>query len=235
MRRVMGCIIIWTVLSTPLNGQQVSSYSISGIGTFTTSSKLFRNANATDELLQSSFLPLNSIFSIGIDLRRSIEPIPLQIGISIEYFSASETYTLTSLTTSDNVPVLDGFYAIPVEISGYFPIPIGTSSIQVYMGGGGGIYFGNRRYEYGGTPAAVVGRNVGFGIHILSGVDIALSRMFSLRTEIKFRDIQLKTTNRFTSFSTLVNGHLIPLDQDPLVSRINIDGMTLNFGFAYHF
>jgi opacity protein-like surface antigen len=133
------------------------------------------------------------------------------------------------------IPVRDGYYTIPIECSGYFPIPIGTPELQVYMGAGLGMYFGSRFYEYGGASTEIVQRKIGYGIHILSGVEIAVSPALSLRTEIKFRDIQFETVNRFTSFSSLFNGNPIPLDQDALSSRISIDGMTLNLGIAYHF
>jgi len=41
--------------------------------------------------------------------------------------------------------------------------------------------------------------------------------------------------SKFNEFSTPFEGRVIPLDQDPLSSRVNIDGMTLNLGVAYHF
>ncbi len=215
-------------------GQEFPS-SLTLYGTFTTTSKLFRNASAPDEIVRNQFLPLDGVYSIGVDFRRSIEPLRIKVGLSVEYLAKSDTYILSSGTSAGDVPVRDGYTVLPFELSGYFPIPVGTRTLQFYMGGGGGVYVGTRQYDYAGASAVTIERTVGYGIHILSGAEIGLSSRYSLRTEVKFRDIQFQTVNRFTEYSTLFEGRIVPLDQDPQSSRISIDGMTLNLGIAYHF
>ncbi len=202
-------------------------------GTFTTSSKLFGHPNDPDETLRSEFLPLNDIFSAGIDYRRSIQSIHLELGIGVEVLSKSAR--LSGGDSATVVPAEDGFTAIPIELSGYFQIPIGTERLHFYMGGGIGVYFGTRHYSEAGIDALTVERNSGFGIHILSGIDVSLSQRLSIRSEVKFRDIQFQTVNRFTESAVTYNGTNVALDQQPLESRIAIDGMTLNAGLVFHF
>jgi hypothetical protein len=232
-RIVLGLILSFAFVTNRLTAQD--TYSLSLLGTVTTSSKLFRNARADDELLRSSFLPVNGVFSAGMELRRVIERDRLELGLSIEYISASEDFSLSSDATTDAVPARDGYSVVPVELTAYLQIPIGTAGLHVYMGGGGGLYFGGRRYEYASAPAVIVDRKLGYGIHVLGGVEVALSPTLSVRSEVKFRDIQFDTVNRFTSFSTPLNGRPIPLDDQPLYSRIDIDGMTVSVAVAYHF
>lgn len=234
MRRLRIAALCVFIVTPAATHAQDRPYSAAVFGTFISSSKLFHHPDDPDEIIRSQFLPLDDIFSLGIDLRRNVENIRVQVGISAEYISTTELVSVP-LSPSGSVPVQDGFTAIPLELSGYFRIPFGEDKIAFYMGGGGGIYFGSRKYTFGGVEAVPVRRNTGYGIHVLSGLEYSLKAAVSLRTEIKFRDVQFETTNRFTSLSTTYLGRTIVLDQTPLNSRINIDGMTLTLGVVFHF
>ena len=228
----------WTALCIALSSVNSSAqdrpYDLALFGTFTTTSKLFHHPNDADELLRGEFLPLNGIFSAGIDLRRSFESIRIQLGVSIEYIKKTETSYISDVA-STLIPVKYGFTAIPIELTGYFIIPVGTEDLHLYMGGGGGMYFGNRRYEYAGVSSVIVDRKVGYGIHIISGIQYALHARVSLRSELKFRQIQFENVNRFIEDTAVYNGVVVALDPEPFSSRIDIDGMTLNLGLVLHF
>jgi hypothetical protein len=209
-------------------------YEVALFGSLTTSSKLFYAPNSPDEISRGQFFPIDNIVSAGIDLRRRIEPLQLQIGVSIEYLSKTDVFQVP-VSASRSIPVRDGFTAIPIELSGYFFIPIGTERLRVYMGGGGGAYIGWREYEFPGAEAPIVGRKVGYGIQVQSGVTYRLLEFASLRSEVKFRDVQFESTNKFQQASTEYRGRTIELDQSPIVSRTNIDGMTVTLGLVVHF
>jgi hypothetical protein len=202
-------------------------------GSFTTSSKLFPHPQDPDEISRSYFLGLNDLFHGGVELRRIIPAWGVRFALSVEYLQKSETIDVPNASVS--VPVRDGYWAVPVELTAYFTLPIGNDVVRTYMGGGGGVYFGSRRYEVPGASADPVGHTVYAGIHILSGVECSLSPAFSLITEVKFRDVQFESVNQFRQSSTTVRGTTVPLDQTPFASRINIDGMTLKCGAAFHF
>ncbi len=230
----------WMVICILMIGAVFSAYAQEPLyelglyGTFTTSSKLFHHPNDPNELLRDEYLPIDGIFSGGIDVRRMIEPIHLQLGLGIEY--------IRKVTSEDNVAgngavVTDrnGYEVIPIEASAYFYIPIGTKDLKFYMGGGGGMYLGRRIYWIGNAEAATVSTQPGFGIHVLSGVDYMFSSRWSVRGELKFRNVQFRSTNQFSSSTTYSNGSLVTLDQQPQDSRINVDGMVINAGIAFHF
>lgn len=222
------------VLVLNVSRAQERTNSVELFGTFIGSSKLFHHPEDSDELVRSQFLPLNDIFSAGVDVRHIIEDLRIQVGVSVEYISKTDVISIP-LSSSGSVPVRDGFTAIPVELSGYFFIPLGDEKLRFYMGGGGGAYFGTRRYTFAGAEAVPVERNIGYGIHVLSGAQYALGEAVSLRSELKFRDVQFETTNRFEQLSATYLGRTILLDQTPLRSRINIDGMTLTLGLVFRF
>jgi len=205
--------------------------SVAFFGTLTTSSKLFPNPNAQDDFLRGTYSPINSVFSVGIDVRGDIPEIGLRVGLSSEYISSTLAGSVPN--TGGTIPVEDGYRAVPVELTGYFRIPVGGESINFYMGGGGGVYFGGRRYLYAGAEPERIRDDLNVGIHVLSGLEVSLGGRTAIRTELKFRNVQLETTQRFTSPSTVYRDATVPLPQETLHSRIQIDGMNLVVGIAY--
>lgn len=228
----IGVLLAWEAISSRALAQEYE-YAISVYGSLSTTSKLFHHPNDGDELVRSQFLPINSIFSAGIDIRRKLEPISLDIGLNVEFISKTTTSSVP--VSSLNVPIQDGFFVVPVELSGYFFVPVGNDHIALYMGGGAGAYIGSRKYAYAGAEAKTVNRETGYGIHILSGLEYNVTPTVSFRSEVKFRDVQFETVNRFTQPTAIYQGTAVPLEQDPFSSRINIDGMHLSVGIAYRF
>lgn len=233
MRYVRTWGVIFTLVVSGISPAQERFNSLSVFGTFTTSAKLFPSPDDADEFTRGQFLPLNDIFGFGLEFRRDIPAIRVQLGLSIEYLSATELINVPATVIS--VPVRDGFHAIPIEFTGYFVIPFGGEKIQLFMGAGTGVYLGFRTYDYAGTDAVLISRSVGVGIHVVSGVEYLLSDLLSLRSVIKFRDAQFESTNRFTQPTTVYRGSTIPLSQDLLSSRMNIDGMVATIGIAVRF
>ena len=233
MRYFKRYLLVLILLASAAAPGQEPDYNVEIFGAFTTSSKLFPHANDPDELNRSFFLALNNIFHAGIELRRSITSSGIQVGLAAE--SIQKTDVINVPRQSGIIRSRDGYRVIPIELTGYFQLPIGNETIHVYIGGGGGLYFGARFYEYASVEAPAIDRTPGFGIHVLSGLEYSLNRRFSLRSEIKFRDVQFESVNQFSEAETIYNGRTVALDQTPFSSRLNVDGMTLRLGLAYHF
>jgi len=212
---------------------QEQHYSVTAFGTFTTSSKLFYHPNDIDEFTRGQFFPLDNIFSVGIEVRMNIPALRTQLGLSVEYISKSELINVP--LSSVTIPLEDGFRAFPTELTGYFMIPFGGEHIQMFMGGGVGVYPGIRTYDYAGAKAVPVEHSIGAGIHVVSGIEYVLNKQFSLRSTFKFRDVQFESVNRFTKATTTYNGTAVTLSSEALPSRINIDGMVVTVGIAVHF
>ncbi len=69
----------------------------------------------------------------------------------------------------------------------------------------------------------------------MSGVDYFLTPLLALRAELKFRDPQVESTNKFPDRVVELEGRMIQFDQRPFRSKINIDGVTINLGIAFRF
>lgn len=187
-------------------------------GLYITSSKIYLHPDASDFILRSKHLPIENIYGGGIDFRINLSSAKIQLGLSIDYIS--------KVQKNDLQKTKDGFTAIPVEISGYFYIPITSSDISVFMGTGGGLYFGERKYSLNNLKARSIDKKLGFGIHVLGGVDYLVFDNFILRSQLKFRDLYFRTSNQFVTPDT---------DQKPFVSQVNVDGMILELGIVFTF
>lgn len=201
------------------------AYSLAVVGTFTTTSKLFYNPTASDDLLRGQYLGIDNIFGGGINIRYELPAIHSAVGVSAEFLT--RTQEITFLPSVLSLTASDGFSVIPLECTGYFYIPVGGDALRFYMGGGLGMYLGTRKYEFPGATAETVDRTTGYGIHILTGLEYDLDQRISLRSEVKFRNAQFETVNQFHQPSITYNNTVIPLDQRPFPSRIAVDGMGI--------
>jgi len=233
MRRLSALMFAIILCGIATSSAQDYNYSLSVLGSYTTSSKVFQHPNDIDEIIRNIYLPVDHIFGGGLDFRRSFQELRVQFGISFEYLSHSRQYSRQGYHTQ--IPVISSYSAFPVELSAYFNLPIGLDKTLFYIGGGGGFYFGTNHYEEAGIRSKVIEIRPSVGIHILCGVEYQISSRISIRGEWKFRDVHFKTTNRFLQDMVLYNGYFEPLEQGPMHSRINIDGMTFNFGTVYNF
>jgi hypothetical protein len=158
----------------------------------------------------------------------------LSVGISSDRIVSSETQDVR-LGGGRTVPEDDGYVLIPVELTGYFRIPVTDGAFGVFMGGGAGLYFGQRRYALAGAAAGSTGSTPGFGIHVLAGVHYRFTEAFDLTAEMKFRDAQFETTNAFTTPSVRYGATQVTLPGKPFDASIHTDGMVIQFGAAYSF
>src|SRR3970282_1485057 len=95
---------------------------------YTTTSKIFFNPEAANEVERNRFFDVDNIFSLGLDVRRDIS-YNLRVGLSVEYISASTKVTPIVRDRTGRFFELaeeDGYRLIPVELSGYFIIPFSS-------------------------------------------------------------------------------------------------------------
>lgn len=187
-------------------------------GVYITSSKIYLYPDASDFILRSKHLPIENIYGGGVDFRVNLPTAKIQLGLSVDYIS--------KIQNNDLQKTEDGFIAIPVEISGYFYIPITNSDFSIFMGIGTGLYFGERRYSLNNQQAHLIDKKVGFGIHVLGGIDYSVYENIILRSQLKFRDLYFRTTNQFVASD---------IDEKPFVSQVNIDGMIVELGIVFTF
>jgi hypothetical protein len=203
-------------------------------GSLTTRAEIFPNASSSDPIARSQSYAVDDFFGAGIELRYAFPASNLSIGLGADMVRAMSTRALTS-TNRRLVPVEDGLEAAALEATGYFLIPVAGPSVGIYIGGGVGAYWGRRVYRIGTVEAPSIDRKAGFGIHVLSGVGVHVTPWLTILGELKFRDLQFDSTNRFSSGRLTVGDAVINVGTDPFAARIHTSGMIVQLGTEVSF
>ncbi len=206
--------------------------SLSGRGSYTTSSKLFYNPDSPSPTVRAQHLPFEDIFGWGIELRIQRAQDSYFLSLSADVLSTvARQNQLIALTNPPQVlPVREGLVAIPIELGLNTFVPIGSDKVRLFMGGGVGIYYAERILQVAGVNASRKNRPVSFGIHVVSGVEYQIIPRFALKADVRFRDPEISTINRFDQQSTVFNGKVISFPRGDMKTKINLDG--LNFGIG---
>jgi opacity protein-like surface antigen len=221
--------LIGVVLAAQVRAED-HSFSFSVHGNLTTGSQIFPNPNSNDPVQRAQFFPLEDFFGYGIELKYQFPETNLALGLGGEYIRTTKTQSIGGA-----VPTEDGYRVIPIEVTAYFLIPVSGPAFGIYMGGGGGVYFGSRIYRIAGVEADAVDQGQGFGIHVLGGVSYRFLERLSMYAEMKFRDLQFSSTNIFNVAQTTYGGIAVPLPQGALKSRVHTDGIVFQLGASVSF
>jgi hypothetical protein len=225
--------ILWLIIGFEGVEAQNYRYSVSLSGAYVTSSKIYHSYAEIDPARRDQFFTISDIFGIGIDVRREFNDLRLQVGISAEYLETHKDISYT-ISPTTSVSVKDGFHVIPIEITGYFLIPIPLPTWKFSVGSGVGIYWGSREYTYASVHPEPLERKIGAGIHVITGVEFPISGSISARTEVKFRDVHFWSSEEFKEESIVVQDQVITLSKEKIKSRILVDGMMLSVGIVYN-
>jgi opacity protein-like surface antigen len=225
MTRFLIALAALTIAASDFSNAQHKRFSISAKGSLTTGSQLFPNPNSLDEFQRAQFSSIKDIFGFGVEFRYRFPETDLAVALSADYLRKVETSDIR--VGSRLIPNEDGYRVIPVELTGYFMIPISGERLGVYMGGGVGAYFGRRVWRRANVEATTLDAGKGFGIHVLSGVSYRFTDFFSLNAEMKFRDLQFESVNQFPNEQVLFGTTLVSLPRGPQTSRVHTDGMII--------
>jgi hypothetical protein len=207
--------------------------SVAAKGSYTTSTRFLYNVDRNDIFIADKYFSYN--FGFGLDVRMLFYSDDILIGVNIEKIKTlNQTAKLVYGNGQEySIPVTEGFVVYPLELSGYFLIPFSSEDARVYLGGGIGWYFGERIYSIASARAATLNSPSGFGIHVLTGADVRITSKIAVRGELKFRDPQFDSVNRFEEPSTTYNGLKILLDPSSSKTRVNLNGITYGLGLVF--
>ncbi|MBI5470914.1 MAG: hypothetical protein HY961_01070 [Ignavibacteriae bacterium] len=232
--RSVGLILIVTAtfLCTREMNAEEKRFALVLKGSLTTGSQLFPKPTSASEIERAQFFSMKDILGYGAELRYRFPESNLAVGISADYIRATEARSFR--VSGVEIPIDDGYRVIPIELTGYFLIPISGETFGVYIGGGAGMYLGRRIYRVADVEAPSTDQGRGFGIHVLSGLSYRFTEMFSLTAELKFRDLQFNSVNHFSSTQIRYRSTVINLS-DPGESRVHTDGMIIQLGAVIEF
>lgn len=215
-------------------------FSFSFYGTYISSTQLQNNANATDPIERNTLLDLNGGFGYGgeFDYKPNLWNLDLTFYVSSEYFKMSESDLYLRFEQDTNVAKIqmtEQFSMIPLEIGAKWDLPVSSSVFKIYIGGGAGFYFGDRTRTLQYTLSSYTSyKKAGFSMNILTGMEYYLKQNLAANLEMKFREGYFDVESRFNTDYINVNGVNYLLD-NPVYSRIIIDGVRVSLGLKYNF
>lgn len=235
MRSVLVmCTAAFMLASANASLGQERFFTVVARGSLNTTGRLFPNPHSTDPVARAQSFSFSDFYGVGAELQYRFSGSNFFLGLSSEYIRNSGGRTIAA-TAQQAVPVEDDYRVIPVEVTGYFRIPVTDGAFSILMGGGAGVYFGDRHYSVAGVDAPTTASSIGYGIHVLGGFGYRVNQWFSVSAEVKFRDAQFQTTNAFPVPNVKYGDIFVSLPQRPFESSIHTDGMVISIGLGVSF
>ena len=223
-------IFISIVVNAQYNGK---NFALSVNYTYTATSKLYLQPNSSDAVLRGTHEYLDNIYNFSTEFGYRVYR-DIVVGISLAYIQ--KTFTNTNIALGDNrASMKDGYNVIPVELTIYYTMPFSTDYFKFFMGGGGGLYFGNHIRTLGDVTASTISRKIGYGIQIAVGMDYLLNDQFAVRGQIRFSDPEFEMKNKYSNRYVTYEGKTYYLSADTFDSKVNIDGISFAIGLVFQF
>jgi hypothetical protein len=102
------------------------------------------------------------------------------------------------------------------------------------MGGGLGYYRGEFIRKISDAELAITKRQLAVGFHVSTSMDYMFLENVSFRFEMKFRNPQYNVETRYTKSEVIFQGQVIELPANAFETKIDITGVTFQFGFVLH-
>lgn len=221
-----GCLFF--LLTLTVYGQR-GDHSVAVYGSMNENAQIFSHPNSPDPILRQQTEILGSVLGAAADWRYRIYP-SISLNLRGEYV-AMEHETTDPVGT----PITRGLRVYVFEGSALFSLPFSSERFDMYVGGGLGLYSGERVYAVAEIQAEHVSASPAVGIQVIVGAEYLLAVGIGIRFELLFRDPQMSVENRFPRSSVTSHGVTYPLSTDPFRSNVNLNGNVYSLGLFYSF
>lgn len=210
-------------------------FSVRASGTYISSAELQNNINSDNPIERDAAIELDGGFGYALEL--TFDPrfgsSEIIFFVSSEYFEHEQTDLYLKYiedTTLYSVRFDEKFYFIPLEAGIKWDLPVSGQKLKIFIGGGAGIYFGDRKRTVRGVESSTNNVKQGYGLNVLSGIEYYIARNLSAAFEFKFREAYFEAESEFKNKSNPFFGM-----SNPLFSRIVVNGTTMSLGLKYNF
>jgi hypothetical protein len=217
----------------------VKRFSVSLYGTYISSSELLNNPRSTDPFERDASIDLPGGYGYGaeFDYEPPLFDLGLTFYLSTEYFKSSSNELVLKLDNGEDkesVRIYESYSVIPLETGIKWSLPVSTENFKIYIGGGGGIYFGDRTRIMLNLSSTNVEKKPGFNVNVLSGLEYYVARNLSANFEFKFREAVFDVESKYNTSVITINGIQFALE-NPFYTRFIVDGVRLSAGLKYQF
>ncbi|MBN1633248.1 MAG: hypothetical protein JW917_03695 [Ignavibacteria bacterium] len=210
-------------------------FTVSVSGNYISSASIQLYADSENYLEGNLLTELEGGYSLGLSIRKRLINENLFVSLSSEYISIKDDNLYQILQSDSSLFKLDAkeeLTVFPLELSICYLLPNFFKNTNIYIGGGIGTYFGNRKRQLGPYVSETRSKSINFTINVLFCAEYYLSENIAANFEMKFRDAQYRVTSRYNENSITIGGvdYVFPQEFN---SRIFIDGLKIGLGFSY--
>lgn len=241
--RFIGTLVLFLILTFNVGYSQIRENLFEGTGfsvmpsiNYVTSSSIQLNSNSNNVIEQNLTENLTGGIGYGLSIRKRFGD-DLILGVSTEYIRIEDndlSYRVFNGASSVNLKVKETIWAVPVEISAYYKLPRFAEEFGLYLGGGIGVYFGDRERQILGLKTETKSTDQALNFHIATGAEYQIFRSLSAVFEVTFREGEYGVVSEFPTDQIIVNGTRYPIQQE-YDSKVYLDGLKLGLGLNYYF
>jgi len=123
-------------------------YSIIPTVNYVSSAVIQLNAFSESAFERSQTEELSGGYGYGLTVRKKVFNEDLAFGLNVNYLYIYDNEIIQTFQEGESrvrARVTEELWIVPVEFTGYFNIPNFSDDIEVFLGGGLGAYFGDRK------------------------------------------------------------------------------------------
>ncbi len=221
----------------PFNGS--GRLTLQVYATYVSAAELQNNIKSNISFLRDASIELKGGYGYGAEItfNPNISNFDVLFYLSSEYLKVKDDGLVIRFendSATNTVRFTEEYNMIPLEAGLKWNLPVSTDRFRIFIGGGAGIYFGNRTRSVGPFSTSPISRKAGLSMNVLAGLEYFIERNLSLDFEFKFREASFESQDRFDVDYITINGNIYSMD-NPVYSRLLIDGTRLSAGIKYHF
>jgi len=207
-------------------------------GNYVTSATIQLNPFLNDPLEQYFSQDLKGGYGFGFSVKKKFFWDNFYVGLSTEYIKITDDglsqYIYNNDTNYLNVRVTESVWMVPVELSAIFDLPPITENLKIFLGGGFGLYFGDRKRKMILFETETINRYPKFNLQVLCGMEYRLAKNVSGIFQVCFRQAQFNIHSKFPADRFTYLGYDYYFVQE-YNSKIYFDGLKLSLGLGYNF
>lgn len=229
--------LIFSQSSAPAYLPLFGDVTLSGSLNYVSSATIQLAPYSSDIVERNSSLDISGGYGYSFSLKTKILRNDLFLGITAEYIRIQDNNAVLTLegdTSIARIKLSETITAYPVELTAYFNVPSFQENLNIYLGGGVGLYSGNRVRKIAGFESETISKSFGLSLVVLSGIEYYFEKNFMTFMEMRFRDGEYDVKSKFPLSFITVNGASYPLGKE-MNSKIFLDGLKISFGLGYRF
>lgn len=222
-----------SVPHVPLFGDLI----VSGSLNYVSSATIQLAPYSSDLVERNSSLELSGGYGYSFSIRTKILRNDLFLGITAEYIKIQDNNAILVLegdTNTARIKLSETVTAYPVELTAYFNVPSFQENMNIYLGGGLGLYSGDRVRRIQNFESETISKTLGLSLVVISGIEYYFEKNLMTFMEMRFRDGEYDVKSKFPLSSITVNGASYPLGKE-MNSKIFLDGLKISLGIGYRF